>query len=159
MGRINQLLGWIKSNALILILAIAAASQLAFILTGAIPKPTQAIWRERNASAPWRSASILFGDEYIEFVKAIVPEDGLVIIPKEEQVWNFGNVGLMQYFLFPRQIADCPIADLEECILSLKGSNSYVLAPDLTFPPREYADQVKRYIPFKGDRGLYVPLQ
>jgi hypothetical protein len=95
--------------------------------------------------------------EYIEFVKSIVPEDGLVMIPKEEQVWNFGNAGLMQYFLYPRQIADCPIESLEECILNLKGPNTYILAPDATFPPREVADQVKRFIPFEGDRGLYVP--
>ena len=161
MRRVNRQLRRAKSNLSFLILTLAAIAQLLFILINPITELSQDIWGERFASAPWRSASILFGNdyaEYIEFVKSNVPEEGLVIIPKQDQVWNFGNVGLMQYFLYPRPIADCPMQSLEECILDLKGPNSYILAPDSTFPPREVADQVKRFIPFEGDRGLYVPL-
>jgi hypothetical protein len=151
---------WARANIPFLILGIAVTFQLIQIFQGYVPKTFNTIWQERSRPAVWRSASILFDTdyaEYIEFVKANVPEDGLVMIPKEDQVWDFGNVGLMQYFLYPRQIADCPIESLEECILNLKGPKTYILAPDATFPPREVADQVKRFIPFEGDRGLYVP--
>jgi hypothetical protein len=152
---------WVRANSPIIILGVAVTFQLIQIFQGYSLKTFQIIWQEWSRPSVWRSASILFGDnyaEYIEFVKAFVPKNGLVMIPKEEQVWDFGNVGLMQYFLFPRQIVDCPIESLEECILNLKGPNSYILAPDATFPPRRYADRVKEFIPFKGDRGLYVPL-
>jgi hypothetical protein len=142
------------------ILTIAAAVQLLLAATGPMPVIATQSWRVRNQSATWRSADLMFGHdyaEYIEFVKATVPEDGLVIIPKESQDWTFGNVGLMQYFLFPRQIANCPITDLEGCILKLTGTNIYLLAINASFPPKDLAAQVKLYIEFDGERGIFVP--
>jgi hypothetical protein len=161
MSSLQRKLHWVRKNISSLILAIAVVFQIFLLYRSYIAEIVSKIWQNRTYSASYRSASILFDShyaEYIEFVKSIVPEDGLLIIPKEEQVWDFGNVGLMQYFLFPRQIADCPTESLEDCILHLKGSNSYILVPDATFPPRGVADQVKQFIPFKGDRGLYIPL-
>ena len=152
---------WARTNASNLILVLIVATQLMILFRNNIPDLVQKIWQARTGSATWRSASIHLGDDYanyIEFVKANVPEDALVIIPKEDQVWNFGNVGLMQYHLYPRKIADCPIDTLEDCILNLKGANTYILAPTATFPPRELADLVKRYVPFDQESGLYVPL-
>jgi len=152
---------WARVNPSLVILGLGVISQLWILFGNNLPGLAQKIWDARAGSAVWRSASIHLGEDYanyIEFVKDNVPENALVIIPKEEQVWNFGNVGLMQYHLYPRKIADCPISTLEACILNLKGSNTYILAPTLSFPPREFADQVKRYVPFDQESGLYVPL-
>jgi hypothetical protein len=162
MSNLRRGLHWVKENISSLILVIAFVLQIFFLYRSYISDIALSIWQNKATTASFRSASVLFDNhytEYIEFVIANVPEDGLVMIPKEERVWDFGNVGLMQSFLFPRQIVDCPIESLEGCILNLKGPNSYILAPDAIFPPRRYADQVKEFIPFKGDRGLYVPLQ
>lgn len=150
-----------RANASNLFLVLIVSLQFAILLRGYLKDIFPRVEEGIKQPATYRSASILFGEkyaEYIEFVKAMVPEEGLVIIPKEEQVWNFGNVGLMQYFLFPRNIADCPVETLDECILNLKGTNTYILAPDSTYPPRDLADQVKQFIPFDKDQGLYVPL-
>lgn len=161
MNNLRRGLHWVKENISSLILVIAIVLQIFFLYRSYISDIALSIWQNKANTASFRSASILFDDhyaEYIEFVIAYVPEDGLVMIPKEEQVWDFGNVGLMQSFLFPRQIVDCPIESLDACILNLKGPNSYILAPDATFPPRGVTDRVKQFIPFEGDRGLYVPL-
>jgi hypothetical protein len=150
-----------RANASTLFLVLIVTLQFAILFNGYLKDIFPRVEEDIKQPATYRSASILFGEEYakyIEFVKAMVPEDGLVIIPKEEQVWNFGNVGLMQYFLFPRKIADCPVETLDVCILNLKGENSYILAPDSTYPPRHLAAQVKQFIPFDKDQGLYVPL-
>ena len=152
-----------RITVITLLLAVAALAQTGILLQGFIPKLAQKIWEERSNPAIWRSASIHLGSDYAEylaFVRSHVPEDGLLIIPKASQSWQFGNIGLMQHYLFPRRIADCPIDKLETCILNLKGSNTYILAPTGSFPPREIADQVKRFLPYGDDekRGLYVPL-
>ena len=152
---------WARTNPSILILGLIVVAQLMILFGTYIPNLVQKIWQAKASSALWRSASVHLGDNYanyIEFVKNNVPEDALVIIPKGDQVWNFGNVGLMQYHLYPRKIADCPIDALEDCILNLTGANTYILAPSSTFPPRELADQVKHFIPYDQESGLYVPL-
>lgn len=161
MSQLRRGLNWTRTNASILILSLIVISQMMILISSVIPDLVQKIWQARTGSAKWRSASIHLGDDYanyIEFVKTNTPEDALVIIPKEDQVWNFGNVGLMQYHLYPRRIADCPIDSLDECILNLRGTDTYILAPTLTFPPRELADQVKRYLPYDQESGLYLPL-
>jgi len=158
---IRRGLHWARINASNLILVLIVTAQLMILFRNNIPDLVQKIWRARAGSATWRSASIHLGNDYanyIEFVKANMPEDALVIIPKEDQVWDFGNVGLMQYHLYPRKIADCPIDKLEACILNLKGANTYILAPTSTFPPRELADQIKQYVPYDQESGLYVPM-
>jgi hypothetical protein len=151
----------IRTNGAILILSVTVVIHTMILLTSIYPDLVQRIWQARTGSAEWRSAAVHFGENYanyIEFVKTHTPIDSLVIIPKEEQVWNFGNVGLMQYYLYPRRIADCPIELLDDCILKLRGKDVYILAPTLSFPPRAIADQVKHYLPFNQDSGLYVPL-
>ncbi len=153
----------IRSTIATLLLSAAALIQLGILMRGFIPNIMHNIWEERSTSATWRSASLHLGQEYaayIEFVKSHVPEDALLIIPKASQAWQYGNIGLMQHYLFPRTIADCPMDKLEECILNLKGSNAYILAPTSAFPPRELADQVKRFIPYgdQQEQGIYVPM-
>jgi hypothetical protein len=118
------------------------------------------MWYLRRASAEERSGFIAFGKdftEYVEFLNENIPEDALVVIPKESQGGVFGHVGMMQYYLFPRTIVDCPPDIADECVLSMRGDNSYILAPNSVFPPRSAADQIKEFIPFDGEQGIYVP--
>jgi hypothetical protein len=161
MKSLRQGLFWVRTNLSVVLLTLAVASQFWILFRNYLPDLVQKIWHAKAGSALWRSGSIHLGDDYaqyIEFIKTNTPEDALVIIPKEDQAWNFGNVGLMQYHLYPRKIADCPVDTLDECILNLKGKNTYILAPNSTFPPRELADQVKDFISYDQESGLYVPL-
>lgn len=119
------------------------------------------IWYLRGASAEERSGFIAFGrgfSEYIQFLNEIIPDDAMVVIPKESQGGVFGHVGMMQYYLFPRTIVDCPPDIAEQCVLSMRGGNTYILAPNSVFPPRSAANQIKEFILFEGDQGVYVPI-
>jgi len=160
MTNLHRVCRWTRTNLSVVILGIVVASQIWILFGINLPGLVQKIWSARHGSAEWRSASVHLGEDYanyIEFVKDNSPEDALIIIPKEEQVWNFGNVGLMQYHLYPRRIADCPTDTFEECILNLRGTNTFILAPTSTFPSRDLADQVKTYVPFDMDSGIYIP--
>jgi hypothetical protein len=80
-----------------------------------------------------------------------------VAIPKPAQGQEFGYVAIMEYFLFPRTIIDCPVDIVEQCVRNLTGGNTYILAPNAIFPPRAIADEVKKFVSYDGVRGVYVP--
>jgi hypothetical protein len=62
----------------------------------------------------------------------------------------------MQYFLFPRDIHNCGIGEVEACVRRIEGANTYILALDY-FPPRELASQRRVLLPFKDQLGLFGP--
>jgi hypothetical protein len=143
-----------------LFISVVVIVQLITIFNSDLIFTAKLIWYLREADAETRSGFIAFGrsfSEYIDFLNENIPEDALVVIPKESQGGVFGHVNMMQYYLFPRTIVDCPPEIAEECVLSMKGENSYILAPNAAFPPRSAADQIKEYIPFAENQGVYVP--
>jgi hypothetical protein len=142
------------------ILGVGALVQVILLLKFVILPLATNIWHVRDLPNIERSARLAFGDEFaefIDFVKDQVPLDATVIIPHDETDIVLGNVGIMQYFLLPRAIADCAQgAPLPGCILALGGPDLYILAVD-DFPPTEEASRTKDYLPFDDDRGLYIP--
>ncbi len=69
----------------------------------------------------------------------------------------YGDIGLMQYFLRPRTIIDCPMGeDMAPCVRSMTGKTTYLLAvPD--FPPQADASLYRDLVAFDAERGAYVP--
>ena len=114
----------------------------------------------RSESALERSAIISGGIEfadYMDFLRKTIPEDSKVILPPREPVQALANIGYMQYFLMPREILNCGISEVEECVLRMTGDKSYIITA-WKFPPHETALEVKRFIPFtEGKGGVYAP--
>ena len=118
------------------------------------------ISQHQGAPATDRSARIAFGDrfgDFIHFVDVEVPPDGRVVIPPMDLDATFGDVGLMQYFLFPREIVNCPSgSELSGCVRSLIGTGTYILHVG-GFPSPDDVPLSKEYSPFSTDLGLYSP--
>lgn len=151
---------WIVSNWDALILLVACVFQLSVLLppqTGAL---TEILRGSLPAAAIERSAYFAFGkpfDDYVVFLRSHIPNDSLVIVPPDSADYILGNQFIAQYFLFPRRVANCSLnVDLDTCVASLTGPKTYILAVG-GFPPREIALQIKEYIAFGADRGVYVP--
>jgi hypothetical protein len=150
------------SKAVLSLVTLAAAVQLAVLLqSNAIPTALR-VWNNRTFTAKQRSAALAFGSEFAGFVRfadETVPPTAKLVLPRPEQDSTFGNVGLMQYFLIPRQLINCPSSDTieeEACILRLTGSDTYILAVG-SFPPVQAAEQSKRLIPYDDVLGIYIP--
>jgi len=106
-----------------------------------------------------RSARLAFGDDfaaYLRFLRDLVPADGKVIIPPMSTDAVFGNIGLLQYYLFPRRIDNCGEHEIEACLLRVTGARTYILALP-SFPPRDLAQQSKVFEGFDAERGVYIP--
>lgn len=113
----------------------------------------------RGYSALERSAILHIGDEfvpYLNFLRDTIPPGGRVILPPHSTRHSFTNFGFAAYFLMPRELLNCGNDEVEACILRMTGHNSYI--PVLSdFPPSEIASQVKRFVPFQDDLGVWVP--
>lgn len=142
-----------------LVLAIPAALQVRIVWLDYGREWVQRVSQTIELPA-WKRAAIYLGGQqfadYIEFVRLHAPEDARVILPPREPVATFSNVGFVQYFLFPRDIHNCGINEVEDCIRRVQGENTYILGVGY-FPPPELASQFKNYLPFDDELGLYVP--
>jgi hypothetical protein len=88
MNNLRRGLNWIRENISSLILMIAVVLQVFLLFRNSAIEISLKVWQERTNYASLRSASLLFREDYagyIEFVRANVPEYGLVTIPKEER--------------------------------------------------------------------------
>ncbi len=142
-----------------IVLAVAVVLQVGLLTDDYALTSLKRIWRLRAMSAYERSAMFSFGEDflrYMEFVTDTVPADATVVIPKEAQGGMFGHVGIMQFFLFPRRIVDCPLESVPGC-LGLGKPNFYILSIDSRFPPRDISLEPKVFVSFEGDRGVLVP--
>ncbi len=142
-----------------LLLAAAVAFQLWHVAHDyAVP------WGRRVAQAwdlpVWRRTALFLNGEqfadYIGFLRDQVPDDARVILPPRLPLGNFSYVSYIQYYLFPRDIHNCGINEIEACVERVRGSNTFILAVD-DFPPAALASQHKRLIPFNDHLGLYAP--
>jgi hypothetical protein len=96
--------------------------------------------------------------EFVAFLRQVIPETGKVVFPPHSYIAKAGaftELGFMQYFMFPRSVLNCA-EPVEDCVRGLTGASSYIVAIG-GFPPASVAEEVKDFIPFRGDRGVYVP--
>jgi hypothetical protein len=107
-----------------------------------------------------RSITLSFGDDfaaYMGFLADIIPEEATVVLPPVEIDSTLGNVGLMQYFLYPRRITNCPgEMDFADCAILYSGERTYLLAI-ADFPSYSVEEANKVFVQFNDRRGVYAP--
>jgi hypothetical protein len=152
-----------RSSSIVLALAtLAGVVQLYVLLQSNVIPLALRVWNNRTFPAKQRSAALAFGSDFAGFMRfaaETVPPDAKLVLPRPEQDSTFGNIGLIQYFLIPRQLINCPsseMAEQEACILRLSGSDTYILAAG-SFPPARAAQNSKTLIPYNEDWGVYIP--
>jgi hypothetical protein len=110
-------------------------------------------------SMKYRAAYRALGEanaEYLEFLDRTIPQNARVLIPPTFPQHPLAHVGAMQFFLFPRDIHNCGSDEIDACIMRMKDSDFYVIVVG-GFPPRDLILQVRKFIPFRGDLGVYGP--
>lgn len=120
---------------------------------------SKAIWGLKGFSAIDRSAIFTEGmefAEYMSFLRDTVPENAKIVMPPHQPVQPLSNAGYVQYFLMPRTIINCGTEEVRECVLRMTGEYSYIVTA-WKFPPKDAAESVKKFIPFKDDLGVYAP--
>ena len=140
-------------------LFVVSYLQIASLWDDFIQPFSSKIWDIRANSALERSA-ILHEDkqfaEYISFIQEVIPEDARVILPPHSSFHVLSNFGFADYFLMPRELHNCGSTEIEECVLRMTGERSYILTAG-DFPPPQAAEQVKSFIPFEDDLGVWAP--
>jgi hypothetical protein len=122
------------------------------------PSGAQA-WSLRALPAWERTAIILLGGDeagFLSFVRETVPVQARVILPPRSRGTPYEHVGMMQYFLNPRDIHNCGKNEVDECVSRATGESTYILAL-YYFPPRELARQTRRLISYDDNRGVFAP--
>ena len=117
------------------------------------------VWRLRALPAWERTAIILHGEEiagYLGFLRETIPENARIILPPRMRGTLFEHIGMMQYFLGPRDIHNCGPNEIEACVQRATGENTYILALDY-FPPRELASETRRFIGYNEEWGVFAP--
>ena len=160
-------MGWgidlIKTERISFILiTLAVAIQIGLVITTFVLPLRNRIQGVRKLPMLERSITLSFGDnfaEYIGFLADVIPEEATVVLPPVEIDSTLGNVGLMQYFLYPRRITNCPgEMGFADCAVMYSGEHTYILAI-ADFPPEGAAETNKPYIQFDDRRGVYEPRQ
>jgi hypothetical protein len=120
---------------------------------------SKAVWDLKEYSAIDRSAILSEGmefAEYMAFLRDTVPENAKVVMPPHQPVQPLSNMGYVQYFLMPRTIINCGSDEVRECVLRMTGEHSYIVTA-WKFPPKDAAESVKKFIPFRNELGVYAP--
>jgi hypothetical protein len=147
-----------QAPAIVLLLAVGI--QLFYLANHDVVRLVRGSWDMRGQSAIARSARLAFGEtfsHYVAFLREAVPEDALVVIPPVEHDSVFGNMGLMQYLLFPRPLSNCPsLSEWPVCRQRYDGERTYLIAVG-GFPSIDEAPDSKTYVAFDDRRGVFVP--
>jgi len=156
----RQPLTWLRRHGLEVLLVAAVLVQTKVLLANVLLPAFDRLRGVSSLPARERSARLAFGDgfaEYIRFLQEVVPSDATVIVPPVTVDEVLGNEGIVQYYLFPRRISNCPGSlPIGPCIARLTGPDSYILAVG-EFPPPDVAEHAKTLVRFDDDRGVYVP--
>ncbi len=146
-----------RSHTPDIILICLIGAQVAALAAALVPVVAR-VSDHQGSSAQDRGARIAFGDQFgdfIQFLDAEVPADGRVVVPPMAVDSTYGDVGLMQFLLFPREIVNCPAgADLPGCVQSMVGQRTYILRVG-DFPAPEDVPASKAYSSFADGLGLY----
>jgi hypothetical protein len=151
-----------KQRGVLSLLLIALGIQL-YLLSSSVVAP---LWRDIRTvvalESGERSARLSFGDQfsdYIQFIVEVVPESGRVVLPPVTVDSTFGNMGIMQFFLFPRSIVNCPsIGVAEECLELYQGDETYFLSVD-SFPENSQVGSTRKFLPFGTSLGIFLPYE
>lgn len=151
----------LRSNPSKVLILLAFIIQFAVMAQSIIEPMAREILDVRNEQAPERSAVISFGDGiagYIAFIIDRTDKDEFVLLPYRENHEVLGNEGLMQYYLIPRRITNCPFDQpFEKCLLIQGGSRTSILSLN-GFPPVAIDDGKYLFVPFNEDWGIYIPI-
>lgn len=143
-----------------ILITIAVAIQIGLVITAFVLPLQNRIQGVRQLPSLERSITLSFGDTfaaYMDFLADAIPEEATVVLPPVEIDSTLGNAGLMQYFLYPRRITNCPgEMGFAECAVMYSGERTYILAI-VDFPPEGAAETNKPYIQFNDRRGVYAP--
>lgn len=122
------------------------------------PKLLEA-WKHRSLADWHRAAYIAEGEEFAEFIAFIhkeAPADSRIVLPPHNIPRPQAHVGLMQYYLFPREVINCGVNEVEACVSRIGAATTYILAiPE--FPPRDLAEVRLDYVEFRDGFGVFVP--
>ena len=156
----NRLRSWsLRLILSVLVVAVAVVYQAGALWRGWAGQAISEV-REVLDLPAWKRAALFLGGPgfagYIEFIRNNTSPQARIVLPPRSPPRAESNVGLMQFYLFPRDIQNCGVSEVEACVRRITGSNSYILALS-DFPPRELALQTRKYIPFDDDRGLFGP--
>ena len=142
-------------------LLIVLGIQLYLLSTGVVGPLWQDVRSLADRGYLERSARLSFGDQffrYIQFLRDEVPESGRIVLPPISVDDRLGNTGIMQFFLFPRSIVNCPTVETtEECLAVFQGSETYFLSVG-PFPGNDNVEGTRRYLSYSDDLGLFLPL-
>lgn len=106
-----------------------------------------------------RGARVVEGDDfadYVRFVRDHTMDTSSVVLPPHSVISPFADVGLMQFYFFPRKVYNCGANEIEACMYRARTEHTYVLGLP-HFPPPEEVLKYKEFVPFNGTFGLYVP--
>jgi hypothetical protein len=92
----------------------------------------------------------------LKFLRDTLPEDARLILPPRTFNTAYEHIGMMQYFLIPRDIHNCGRNEVKACVQRATGEKTYILAV-YYFPPRDLARQTRRQIHYDENRGLFAP--
>jgi hypothetical protein len=114
----------------------------------------------RTVPAVERGAYIGFGDEFAEnvsFARSQVPQDAHIVIPPMSISATYGNQGIMQFFLFPRSIVNCPqVEEARACLQTFRGRDTYFLAV-LGFPENLTGVENRELLMTNESFGVFLP--
>lgn len=148
------------SRMIRLLLGVALVLQLFTLIGSKLAPLRQRILGIQARPMLERSAVLAFGDqfnEYLQFVLDEIPQDALVVIPPRSVDYRWGDVFLMQFYMVPRALSNCPSEqDVPACIRAHDGERTYFIEID-NYLPESMLLQSKNYKPFDESRGIYVP--
>ena len=94
-----------------------------------------------------------------QFIVEVVPESGRVVLPPLTVDSTFGNMGIIQFFLFPRSIVNCPSVEAtEECLELFQGDDTYFLSVD-SFPESNQVGGTRKFLDFDSGLGIFLPYE
>lgn len=113
-----------------------------------------------DRTGTWRGARFARSEnfaDYIMFLRAEIPDTGIVIIPPVEvSMWTLSNTHAMQFFLDPREIKNCTTIDCGAYYIG--GENTYILIMGLSqFPGEIIQNQTVNIRMYNDTWGVYGP--
>jgi hypothetical protein len=123
-------------------------------------RPTAEKAWDLKALPVWqRTATLMFDEDtagFLGFLRDTVPEEARVVVPPRSEGSIYEEIGMMQYFLIPREIHNCGKDEVEACVRRATGESTYILAVHY-FPPRDLARETRRQIHYDDNRGVFAP--
>lgn len=107
-----------------------------------------------------RGARALEGDDfagYIDFLRRNIPQGARVMLPPRVPVRPTAHMGLMQYYLFPRELHNCGPQEVDACIGRVNESPDFYILGLKGFPPHELIAGHREYLSYNDSLGLYLP--